>query len=518
MGATIGRWLLSPVLFTTLLLAWGLGQAADLAGRVEFIEGDVRFVTPTQPPRRPVKGDRLFASDTVATGRDGEVHLQMEDGGYLAVRPNTRLTMVEYRARGDAEDRSLVRLLVGTFRSITGWIPRVAPANYRVQGFTATIGVRGTDHEPFAVEPGGSIEAGLYDKVNIGATFIDHASGRIDILQDQTGYAPPDDKGKAGLLQYVPGIFQATRNEGLLAGRHQAVQDQIDQRLDARRRELNESRPRQEQPKPGPQKQDPAGKGTQPRSQVDTPKSDLSSNLQQGPDPDVGNALGDTPRGQGLSNLPGAPPSSIPGTPPAPPAAAASPSAPPSAAAASTGGGTAATATGAAAAGAKEVATGAASAVSGVSVSPLSLPPVPGVVGAPVIPAPLAPKAAAAAAPAAASVAAPPSARERAGQPATQAKPARLPPSPSPQTQAGRTPGPRGVDSAPAGAAAVPGARPTPAPAAPDRTSTLKDLRQRQLEDHRSRYEINRDVDLARDQDSVRGLERQDARRLREQR
>lgn len=507
MRATIGSWLLSTVLFTTLLLAWGLGRGADLAGRVEFIEGDVRFVTPTQPPRRPVKGDRLFASDTVTTGRDGEVHLQMDDGGYLAVRPNTRLTVVEYRARGDAEDRSLIRLVVGTFRSITGWIPRVAPANYRVQGFTATIGVRGTDHEPFAVDPGGSIEAGLYDKVNVGATFIDHASGRIDILQDQAGYAPPDDNGKAGLLQYVPGIFQATRNEGLFAGRHQAVQDQLNQRLDGRRRELNESQPRQE-----PQKQDPTGKGTQPQSQVDTPKSDLSNNLRQGPDPDVGNVLGDTPQGQGLSNMPGTPLSSVPGTPP--PASVAPPSAPSSPAAASTGGGTAATAKGAAAAGAKGVAASATSAVSGVSVPVVSLPTMPGVGAAPAVPAPLVPNAYAVAAPAAATVAAPPSAREQGGQPATQAKPAQ----PPPQTQAGRTPGPRGVDSAPAGAAAVPAARPAPAPSALDRSTTLKDLRQRQLEDRRSRYEINRDVDLSRDQDSVRDLERQDARRLREQR
>lgn len=225
-----------------LLPCWRLAHSADTAGRIEFVEGDVRIVAPDRKERRAVKGEPVRVAETIVSGQDGEVHVRMDDSGYLAVRPGTRLVITDYRARGDAEDRSVLKLLVGTFRSITGWIPRVAPRNYRIEALTATIGVRGTDHEPFVVEKGSPQGlAGLYDKVNYGTTFIDHPSGSIDILQGQAGYAPEEEKGKVRVLEYLPDFFRATRNEQLLEGRHKSIQEQLDQRLEERRQEVRKA-------------------------------------------------------------------------------------------------------------------------------------------------------------------------------------------------------------------------------------------------------------------------------------
>jgi hypothetical protein len=238
--------LLGLLAFVALHAAWPAQAAVPpiVAGRVDFVAGDVRFVDGSQQVRRPAKGAVLRAGDTVVTGGDGEVHLDMEDGGYLAVRPGTRLKVVDYLAEGGKNDRSILDLVAGTFRSITGWIPRVAPKGYRVNMVTATLGVRGTDHEPLVIPEGSELgEAGAYDKVNEGATFIEAPSGRVEVPANAVGFAPQKAGDLARLLPSVPDFFHPTGNEKLLEGRHRAVQERLQERLDTRRRSIERTRP-----------------------------------------------------------------------------------------------------------------------------------------------------------------------------------------------------------------------------------------------------------------------------------
>src|SRR5258706_15325501 len=96
----------------------------ETAGRVDFVTGDAWLIDASQQIRRAVRGDRLRATDSIITARDGEVHLDMEDGGYLAVRPNSLLKVGDYRAHRYKDDRVSIRLLKGSFRSLTGRIPK----------------------------------------------------------------------------------------------------------------------------------------------------------------------------------------------------------------------------------------------------------------------------------------------------------------------------------------------------------------------------------------------------------
>src|SRR5262245_15866930 len=102
------------------------GVAAERlpAGKVELTEGSVQFLDANRSARRPRVGDAIYEGESVTTGADGEVHLQMEDGGYIAVRPGTRMRIVNFRAQADAGDRSVIALLQGSFRSVTGWIAK----------------------------------------------------------------------------------------------------------------------------------------------------------------------------------------------------------------------------------------------------------------------------------------------------------------------------------------------------------------------------------------------------------
>jgi len=161
----------------------------------------------------------------------------MEDGGYLAVRSNSRVRVKEYRAKGDGEDHSVLQLLVGSLRAFTGWIPRLSPKSYRIETLTATIGVRGTDHEPYFIPVGSDVGIpGTYDRVNVGSIFIETPEGTVDVVdRDRAGFAPFGKSSKPTLLDRVPDFFKGSLNEKLLDGRHQKVLDKLEEKLKLRR-------------------------------------------------------------------------------------------------------------------------------------------------------------------------------------------------------------------------------------------------------------------------------------------
>ena len=70
------------------------------AGKVELVEGDVTVFDKAKKARRVAVGEVVHEGEGIVTGRDGELHLDMEDGGFIAVRPNTRMSIAAYRAEG----------------------------------------------------------------------------------------------------------------------------------------------------------------------------------------------------------------------------------------------------------------------------------------------------------------------------------------------------------------------------------------------------------------------------------
>ncbi len=210
------------------------------AARVVFVEGTVSIVGSNNQRRAAKVGDTIFEGDSLVTGKDGELHMDMEDGGYIAVRPNTRMRITKYQARGDENDTSVIGLLQGSFRAVSGWIGKFNQPKYVVKTPNATIGLRGTDHEPLVI-PKGAVdaegEAGTYDKVNIGGSTIKTAQGKAEVVPGQAGFVGHDAKAPR-ILKDTPKFFRVTRNEKLLDGKHGAVQQRILERRDARRAEV----------------------------------------------------------------------------------------------------------------------------------------------------------------------------------------------------------------------------------------------------------------------------------------
>lgn len=208
---------------------------------MDFVEGNVRFLDKHRQLRRPKPGDALNVGDSVVTGGDGEVHLNMEDGGYIGVRPDTRLRIATFKTEGGPDDRSVIGLLSGSFRSVTGWIGKLAGNHYRINTPTATIGVRGTDHEPLVIPQGGTAgEPGTYDRVNIGETRMQTPQGAISVKPNQAGFTPHQSGGQPRVLDQVPAFYRATKNEDRFQGTHERVQQQLEQRREQRRQSVRE--------------------------------------------------------------------------------------------------------------------------------------------------------------------------------------------------------------------------------------------------------------------------------------
>lgn len=210
---------------------------SNLAGKVELVEGDVTVYDRAKKPRRVAVGDMVSEGEDITTGKGGELHLNMEDGGFIAVRPDTKMRIVAYRAEGDDKDKGVFSLLQGTFRSVTGWIGKFNPRSYQVRTPTATIGVRGTDHEPLVIPQGSKEgEPGSYDKVNVGGSFIQTKHGTVDVKPNQAAFAPWQGRPVPRVLPRVPQFFKATRHEAAIAARHDVIHKAIDHRRDERRK------------------------------------------------------------------------------------------------------------------------------------------------------------------------------------------------------------------------------------------------------------------------------------------
>ena len=211
------------------------------AAKVVLAEGDVAAYSAAKKKRTLMVGDYLVEGDSIVTGKDGELHLDMEDGGYLSVRPNTKMRIVKYQAKGEATDGGVFGLLEGSFRSVTGWIGKYSRDKYTVRTPTATIGIRGTDHEPFVI-PKGSRDGdpGTYDKVNEGGSYIQTQAGRAEIAANQSGFVSHDKAAKPRVLKEIPRHFRAGRNERLFAGKHAEVQARIDKRREDRRNDIRQ--------------------------------------------------------------------------------------------------------------------------------------------------------------------------------------------------------------------------------------------------------------------------------------
>ena len=163
-------------------------------GTVDLLSGTVTVTSLQGTQRNTTAGMALEVGDTIKTEDESEAHATMLDGAFLAVRANSSIKITGYAANGNNKDTSLINLLKGSLRAVTGWIGKTRPAAYRVITPTATVGVRGTDHEViyFSEEEAETpAEAGTHSVVFEGATTLETDQGQVDVSVGQAAFVAP---------------------------------------------------------------------------------------------------------------------------------------------------------------------------------------------------------------------------------------------------------------------------------------------------------------------------------------
>lgn len=211
--------------------AWARAEV----GRVQFVHGDVKIMDAGGAQRAMLQREAIYEGDTFISSKSGYAQLRMIDDAVIALRPDTVLRVDTYYYHADQRDgseRGFFFLLKGGFRAITGAIGRNNKQNYLVTTPVATVGIRGTDHEPMYIPPPapGEIaigEPGVYDLVNAGSAYIQTSQGTVAINPNEVGYVP-DFNATPTILPSLPEFYKTTARpmaRGKGAGQPQAMRE-----------------------------------------------------------------------------------------------------------------------------------------------------------------------------------------------------------------------------------------------------------------------------------------------------
>jgi hypothetical protein len=193
--------------FLAALMVCHATYAAELFGTVDAISGSAFVSGQMEKSSSIFMSQKIYQGQTLNTASDGEVHIVTEDGGIIALRPDTVFRVDEYKAEGGSADKIYMSLLKGAMRSITGWIGKHNISAYLITTPSATLGIRGTDHETTIIDKADGDEPGTYDTVNEGATLLKTPKGETEVRPGKFAFASKDRAVAPVLLTKQPNFW-----------------------------------------------------------------------------------------------------------------------------------------------------------------------------------------------------------------------------------------------------------------------------------------------------------------------
>ena len=190
--------------FASSLLPPIVGFAAD-AGSIQQISGNVSIIGADKTSRKAGQRDKIQSGDTITTDTRSEAMIKLSDESTVVLRPNTQFQFTDFKFEQKPSDTSIMSILRGTARMISGLIGKNSPNQVAVRASTATIGIRGTDFEVSVItEDTSDARAGVYNYVHDGATNVQIASGQaVDVRKEQTAFAPQNPRPGEDALQLL---------------------------------------------------------------------------------------------------------------------------------------------------------------------------------------------------------------------------------------------------------------------------------------------------------------------------
>lgn len=142
---------------TAILLAIATlpsGALAEGVGRIKAIAGEVS-VERGGKLLPAVLGAPVYASDQIATGKDGSVGLLFDDDSRLSLGPNSRISLDKFEFDFATHEGGFdVSMKKGTLSVISGKLVEKSPGSLKVRTPAAILAVRGTEFSVLVEDPG----------------------------------------------------------------------------------------------------------------------------------------------------------------------------------------------------------------------------------------------------------------------------------------------------------------------------------------------------------------------------
>ena len=208
--------------WTALLLAAVISlvsfstRANSDIGQVIFSTGNVRAVNDGEA-RVLRKGSKIQEGDVIKSSRFSRSQIRMKDGALIALRPGSEFGFNQYRYDEDdsSNNSSILNLVKGGFRTISGLIGKVFKQNYKVRTAMATIGIRGTHYGLTICQQGdcnidgnSDIDDGLYGSVIDGEVSAKNDTGEFIFSNDEFFHVESLGSQPRGLIK-PPGVIFA---------------------------------------------------------------------------------------------------------------------------------------------------------------------------------------------------------------------------------------------------------------------------------------------------------------------
>ena len=143
-----------------------------------WVKGVVNATQPGGAPRVLTRRSVVYEHDVITTDKTSTGEIGFTDGGLVSLNPESefKIDEYEYKKGGGKDNKTVMNLVKGGFRTITGAIPKENPDGYKMNTPVATIGVRGTQYVTVL-----SPTKGLLLQIEKGSIKVANSGGTIDI-------------------------------------------------------------------------------------------------------------------------------------------------------------------------------------------------------------------------------------------------------------------------------------------------------------------------------------------------
>lgn len=193
-------------------------KGTEAVGQIVQARGKTFAISAKNVNRDLTVGSEIFVGDRLFTGKDGFMRLSMIDEAKIDMRCNSEVLIEDYRLLR-AGNRSVIHLIKGSLRKVTGSIGKMTEDIYEMRTPMATVGVRGTDYALRVLQShgcDGSVDVnsdGLFVKVNSGAIDLRNKSGSVALGEGDAAHVSGDGANPQN-IKVGDGVFDAAEDEG----------------------------------------------------------------------------------------------------------------------------------------------------------------------------------------------------------------------------------------------------------------------------------------------------------------